>query len=178
MSEVRRLHWGCGKLAAPGWINSDIREAPGIDLACDIVNGLPLPDNHLDYIASQHSLGDLEVYQQVKTLIELRRVLKPGGVLRVGLADLDLFIKAYQANDPGQFLIYDWETIDGNFISHMLWYNTIKTPFTYPFAEELFKKAGFAKVQRAAFKQTNSRFPEIVQFDNREAESFFIEGTK
>ena len=47
------------RLTAPGWINSDIKERPGIDLSCDILDGLPLDDESIDYITSQHALQEL-----------------------------------------------------------------------------------------------------------------------
>ena len=36
---VRRLNWGCGTQPEPGWINSDRKQAPGIDISCDIRDG-------------------------------------------------------------------------------------------------------------------------------------------
>jgi predicted double-glycine peptidase len=60
----------------------------------------------------------------------------------------------------------------------MLWHSTIRTPFTYAFAEELMKKAGFREVYRTGFRQTNTAIPEIVDLDNRESESFYIEAVK
>jgi len=97
MREIRRLHWGCNDKTPAGWINSDIKERPGIDLSCDILDGLPLDDESIDYIASQHALQELKITDQEKALRELRRVLKPQGVLRLGLADLDRAIAAYQS---------------------------------------------------------------------------------
>ena len=52
------------------------------------------------------------------------------------------------------------------------------TPFTYDLAAEALAKSGFAAVVRCEFRQTRSRFPEIVELDNRERESFFVEGAK
>jgi SAM-dependent methyltransferase len=178
MDQIRRLHWGCGDVRPVGWINSDLAEGPGIDISCNIFDGLPLNDDSIDYISSQHSLPELKIYDQVAALSELRRVLKPGGVLRMSLPDLDLFIAAYQSGRQDPFLIWDWDTLSGNFITHMLWYNTIHTPFTYEFAEELMKKAGFRIVRRVAYRQTASDHPDIVELDNRPDESFYIEAVK
>lgn len=178
MKSVRRLHWGCGLLATTGWVNSDIMDTPGVDIVADIRKGLPLPDNDFDYIASQHSLGDLKIYEQVGILKELCRVLRPGGVLRLGLPDLDLLIAAYQKGDTSPFLIHDWETIAGNFITHMLWYNITQTPFTFAFVQELMSKAGFVDIVKCEFRKTASTYLEIVELDGREAESFFVEGSK
>jgi len=41
--QVRRLNWGCGTNNVPtGWINADIKGAPGIEIVDDIADGLPL----------------------------------------------------------------------------------------------------------------------------------------
>jgi predicted SAM-dependent methyltransferase len=175
---VCRLHWGCGGNTPEGWINSDIKAGPGVDLCCDILDGIPLEDNTIDYISSQHALQDLKIYDQVKALTELHRVLKPGGVLRVSLPDLDLAIDAYRNQKSQYFVVYDWKTISGNFITQLLWYNHTQTLFTYDFAEELFCKAGFKRVQRVAYRLTASLYPEIIQLDSREERSFYAEGFK
>ena len=99
MDEIRRLHWGCGASAAPGWINSDIAEGKGVDIVADIRKGLPLESDSFDYAVSHHALVDLGIYEQVPALQELGRVLRPGGVLRLGLPDLDFLIAAYQRGD-------------------------------------------------------------------------------
>jgi SAM-dependent methyltransferase len=178
MNTTRRLHWGCGDVRPADWINSDLAEGPGIDISCSIFDGLPLESDSIDYISSQHTLPEIKIYDQVAALTELRRVLKPGGVLRMSLPDLDLFIDAYRSGRHDSFHIWDWETLSGNFITHMLWYNTIHTPFTFDFAEELMRKAGFCTVSRVGYRETVSPYPEIVELDNRPSESFFVEAVK
>src|SRR5689334_23411956 len=51
---------------------------------------------------SEIPYGDLD-----QTFAELRRVLKPGGILRLGLPDMDKAIDAYRAGDVDYFLIPD-----------------------------------------------------------------------
>jgi predicted SAM-dependent methyltransferase len=176
---IRRLHWGCGSITPEGWINSDVEAAPGVDLCCNILDGLLLEDDTIDYISIQHALQDLKIYDQVKALTELLRVLKPGGVLRVSLPDLDRAIDAYRSGRHEYFLVYNpWKTISGNFITQMLWYNKTQTLFTYEFAEELMYKAGFRQVQRVAYRVTASPYPEIIELDSRQGESFYAEALK
>lgn len=177
---VIRLNWGCGPRGVPGWINSDVKDGEGIDLCCDIRNGLPLPEDSTDYIVSIHALQALPYRDLVPALRELRRVLKPGGTLRLGLPDLDKGIQSYLRNDPGYFYISDEDaqSIGGKLIIQMLWYGDSRSLFTYEFIEELLKKAEFRQVKRCGYKQTASPFKEIVALDNRERESLFVEAVK
>ena len=63
-------------------------------------------------------------------------------------------------------------------VTQIVWYGSVRTPFTFDFAEELLRKAGFASVQRCAFRRTASSYPQIVELDNRERESLFVEAVK
>lgn len=178
MTEIRRLHWGCGRTTPAGWLNSDLDDGPGVDISGDILDGLALDDDSVDYIASHHALPELRIYDQVDALRELRRVLRPGGVLRLSLPDLDLAIAAYQGGRRDHFLVWDWETVSGNFLAHVLWYNCTRTPFTYEFAAEVLAKAGFAEVRRVSFGETASPYPGITELDSRPQESFYVEAVK
>jgi SAM-dependent methyltransferase len=177
---VRRLNWGCGEHPDPGWINSDVKVAPGIDITCDIRAGLPLDDASFDYIVSIHALPELPLADQVGALRELRRVLKPGGVLRLGLPDLDKGIEAYLNNDRDYFLVPDEDatTIGGKLVTQLLWYGWSRSLFTHDFTEELLRQAGFGEIFACSFRETKNRFPEIVELDSRERESFFVEAVK
>jgi SAM-dependent methyltransferase len=176
---VRRLNWGCGATAEPGWINSDQKEGPGI-LTCDILEGLPLADASVDYAVSIHALPELRLDELVPALSELRRVLRTGGVLRLALPDLERGIAAYLRGDAAYFLVPDEDasSLGGKLVIQLLWYGWSRSLFTPDFAEELLARAGFGEIARCAHGVTRSRFPEIVSLDNRERESFFIEGVK
>ena len=177
---VRRLNWGCGEWTEHGWINSDVKPGPAIDVVADIRVGLPLEPDSLDYIVAIHSLPEIPFTEIVPTLTELRRVLKPGGVLRLALPDLDKGIAAYQRRDTDYFKVPDDDarSVGAKFVTQMVWYGYSRSLFTYEFIEEQLQKAGFASVANCAFKQTASPYPEIVELDNRERESLFVEAVK
>jgi predicted SAM-dependent methyltransferase len=179
-TDVRRMNWGSGDWADPGWINSDLKDGPGVDIACDIRDGLPLETSSLDYIVSHHALVEIPMSEIVPVLKELRRVLKTGGILRLGLPNLDNAIKAYQQNDRDYFLIPDEDatTIGGKFVTQVLWYGYTRTLFTQEFTEEMLLKAGFREVVACEFGETESQHPGIVELDTRERESLFVEATK
>ena len=177
---VRRLNWGCGGWTPEGWINSDIKEGPGIDLPADILAGLPLEDDGIDYAVSIHALPELHLEAQVPALRELCRVLKPGGVLRLALPNLLRGVAAYERGDKDYFLIpdADAERLGSKLIVQLIWYGYSRTLFVPEFVEELLRKAGFSEVHHVGFQETQSSFPEIVSLDNREDESLFVEAIK
>jgi hypothetical protein len=135
-------------------------------------------DPAIDYISSRHALQQIKVLDQVRAPRELRRVLSPGGVPRPVLPDLDRAIDAYRGGRGEDFCAHDWDTIDGNFITHIVWYSDTPTLFTYPFAHEVLRKAGFGDVRRVGYRVTASHYPEIVELDRRERERFYVEAFK
>jgi len=175
---VKRLNWGCGAHVAPGWINSDVKDEPGVDLVADIRAGLPLASDSIDYAVSIHALPEFSYPELVPALEELRRVLKPGGTLRLALPDLRRGIDAYLAGDEDYFQVgsQDASTLGGKFIVQMLWYGYSRSLFTADFAQELLEKAGFVDLRECSYRATASDIPEIVELDNREDESLFVEG--
>jgi predicted SAM-dependent methyltransferase len=177
---IHRLHWGCGPITPYGWVNSDIEPGPGVDVVADIRHGLPLPDESFDYIVSIHVLPEIPYGDLDGALRELRRVLKPGGVLRLSLPDLDKSIAAYKSKDIDYFLIPDEavKSLSGKMIVQLLWYGRSRSMFTVEFTKELLTRNGYQSIQECAYRQTFSPYPGMTELDDRELESFFIEARK
>jgi SAM-dependent methyltransferase len=177
---LRRLDWGCGEHPEPGWLAADLKDGPAIHLSGDIRDGLALPDGSLDYIVSIHALPMISYPDLVPVLQELRRVLKPGGVLRLCLPDLDKNVAAYQRGDRDFFLVpdEDEDTLSGKLIVQLMWYGWSVTPFTSEFIVSLLHRAGFGPVTPCGFQQSPSGLPGICDLDNRPAESLFVEAVR
>jgi SAM-dependent methyltransferase len=174
------MNWGCGPCIVPGWINCDRKVGEGINLRCDIRDGLPLLSDSLDYIVSIHALQDLCYCDVRLALTELHRVLKPNGVLRLGLPDLEKALRAYLRGDHAYFHVPDRDakSIGGKLITQAIWYGSVRTPFTYDFIEELLSSVGFQQTVRCQYRTTRSAYADIVELDNRERESLFVEAMK
>jgi SAM-dependent methyltransferase len=96
-----KLHIGCGKNTLDGWINIDVYPAP---LALNVLWGLPFATGSARYIFVSHLLEHLFFPRDVKPfLAELRRVLAPGGVVRIVVPDIEQCIEAYVNNDRNFF---------------------------------------------------------------------------
>lgn len=177
---LRRLDWGCGEHPEPGWLAADLKDSPGIHLSGDIRDGLPLPDECLDYVVSIHALPMISYPDLVPVLGELRRVLRPGGVLRLCLPDLDKNIAAYRRGDREHFLVpdSDEDTLSGKLIVQLMWYGWSVTPFTSEWIESLLLRAGFRDVAHCEIGVSPSGLEGICDLDNRPDESLFVEAVR
>ena len=79
---TNRLDFGCAFEKHEGWLGSDKIDY-GQEHVGDILDGLPFRDYHFDMITAHHSLQMIRFDDLPRALAELRRVLKPGGVLRI-----------------------------------------------------------------------------------------------
>ena len=96
MSEATKyLNLGCGHRYHPDWINIDIiPKGLGVikhDLSC----GIPLPDASCNVIYHSAVLEHMRRPDAVAFLKECHRVLKPDGILRVGVPDLEKICRLY-----------------------------------------------------------------------------------
>jgi SAM-dependent methyltransferase len=98
---VRKLHLGCGPIVLPGWLNADLRPRRPEQIFIDVQERLPFDDASLDYVFSEHMIGDLTYAQTAATLAECRRVLRPGGRLRISTPSLARLAELYSPDASG-----------------------------------------------------------------------------
>jgi SAM-dependent methyltransferase len=89
-----RLHLGSGPNRREGWVNIDLVGLP-IDLAWDLRKGIPFPEGSADAVFHEHLLEHLPLGAVLPLLRECRRVLRTGGVLRIGVPDAERYIRDY-----------------------------------------------------------------------------------
>lgn len=80
-----RLNLGAGGKVIPGYLNVDVDGTP--DIKSD-VRKLPFEDDEVDEIMAIHIFEHLYLWDAAPTLVEWRRVLKPGGRLILEMPDL------------------------------------------------------------------------------------------
>lgn len=109
---------GCGSSIHPAWCNLDLRAAvPGVR-EHDLRRGLPFDDDSCDAVYHSHVLEHLGRPDARAMLAECKRVLKPGGVLRVVVPDLEAITRAYLAKldeaaaNPAAAADHEWMIVE------------------------------------------------------------------
>lgn len=93
--QVICLNLGCGSTLHPSWRNLDIApNSDGIE-KWDSKNGIPANNKSVDFIYHSHMLEHLNEEDGKNLIRECFRVLKPHGVLRVVVPDLETICKEF-----------------------------------------------------------------------------------
>ncbi len=93
-----RLHPGSGDALKAGWVNVDIH--PAADLRLDVRRRWPFRDGSASEVFAEHLFEHLGWPGAADHfLAEARRVLKPGGRLRLSVPDLARHVGAYVERD-------------------------------------------------------------------------------
>ena len=91
-----KLHLGCGKRHIPGFVHIDAVEYPHVDHVATIDHLGFLPDDSVELIYNCHVLEHFRRNDVARVLREWRRVLRPGGTLRVSVPDFAKLCEVYQ----------------------------------------------------------------------------------
>jgi predicted SAM-dependent methyltransferase len=117
---VPGVQFGCGGRLPKGVLNADlvgftdirlestapgrvyrVNEAPF--LHHDVTQPLPVEDGAFDWAYSEHLIEHISQAQAVAWLKDVRRVVKPGGLLRLTTPDLERYAAAYAQRDEPFF---------------------------------------------------------------------------
>lgn len=189
------MNWGCGPICPPDWINVDVVPPP-MDQWDTIGSGLPhvwdaatepVPDGWADMfdgIVANHSLCAVDYHDVTVVLPRLLTCLKPGGTLRVILPDIHRAMHAYRTNNIDWFpnrppdADPDDVDVDDLFCQYVTWYSTNRTVWTPRHTLRRLRDAGFTGVVKVAPGVTTSTAPRIMDLDDRQPESFYVEATR
>jgi SAM-dependent methyltransferase len=141
-TKPRLLHLACGDQAHPDWVNVEFfphsvrysfpvlgalfrRGARQVTSAgaplrlADLRRGIPFPDASFDAVYHSHFLEHLDRPAASRFLRECLRVLRPGGVMRVVVPDLEVRAREYLAaleaarrGEQGADLLHEWSVVD------------------------------------------------------------------
>lgn len=89
-----KLNLGCGTDIRDGFINVDVRQMDGVDVVATLEK-LPFPDDYADYILAQDVLEHFCKIELIEVVNEIKRVLKPDGILDMRSPDCEQIINKY-----------------------------------------------------------------------------------
>jgi predicted SAM-dependent methyltransferase len=147
------IHLACGKRHIPGWIHVDVDDYPHVDYR-HAVEALPMfPDDYADLVYNSHQIAYYDRVEVQDVLEEWRRVLKPGGILRLSTPDFAKVVEVYLRNrDLAEhlgFLHGRYETQCG-----AIYYRTV---YDYASLQATLLRAGFRAVRRYDWRETIHR---------------------
>jgi len=97
------LNAGCGTVRFDNCINMDIAENDFVD--ADIIGSvlnIPFPAERFKGVFFAHVLEHLMKEEHLQAFMEIRRVLKPEGIVYIEVPDFELAIKYWQENRRGR----------------------------------------------------------------------------
>jgi predicted SAM-dependent methyltransferase len=174
----RRIHLGCGKNRIPGWLNVDGDAAGAPDMVVDLNNGIPLPDDSVELIYSEHLFEHCTLAQGMLLFAECCRLLAAGGVIRTAMPNLRDTVTYYLENWREQSWLKDFPQIDSP--ARML--NTCLREWGHLYVyddEELslrLRQSGFVGIEAA--KIGESRHAALRNLETRPESTLIFEATK
>ena len=109
------INLGCGKSYHKDWINIDFKSNNKKVIQYNLLKGIPYPDNYFDVVYHSHLLEHFSKSDAINFIKECYRVLKPGGIIRIAIPNLEEIINNYKKyldlamkGDKLAIANYDW----------------------------------------------------------------------
>lgn len=177
----RYLNLGSGPrgLDAPNWVNVDGFPDTNVHHLMDFGRPLPFIDRSFDGIFSEHVFEHFTREDGIAVLRECRRILAPGGTLRVIVPDAAKIVRAY-VDDP-DMLVTRREPPTGlpmevvNLYAYQRYEH--QSLYDWPLMKQTLTDAGFADIAQRSYG--TSADPALAIDDAKyEWESLYAEGCK
>lgn len=115
----RYLNLGCGERFHPEWVNLDLHPSKPSVQSWDLQADLPFPEASFNVVYHSHLLEHFSKADGLRLLERCRRVLRPGGTIRVVVPDLECIVQLYMrsfekciAGDQQAAAQYDWAMLE------------------------------------------------------------------
>lgn len=92
---MKRLNFACGSRIHPDWINIDFSPIDKRVKKVNLLRTLPFADKSFDVAYSSHFLEHLAPQKALQILKEIKRILKPNGIVRLVVPDLENLASVY-----------------------------------------------------------------------------------
>ncbi|ORU93991.1 MAG: hypothetical protein A6F70_07250 [Cycloclasticus sp. symbiont of Bathymodiolus heckerae] len=135
------LNLGCGEVNHPKFINIDGYPHANIHYVSRIDRLGMFADNAVDLIYASHCLEHFKYGEVDRVLDEWHRVIKPGGIIRLSVPDIDKLIDIYNdTNDPDDIVPQLMGGQNNKYNYHYVVFNGLNL-------KKYLNRAGFVDVQ-------------------------------
>lgn len=150
MEKRTQINLGGGKRIFPGFINVDLADFPHIHYRQDVRKLGNFESNSADLIHASHVLEYFDRQEVVDVLKEWKRVLKPGGLLRVAVPDFQALITVYRKVGLEAILgpLYGRMKVNEDYMYH-------KTVYDFNSLYTLLLDVGFSTIKRYDWRDTD-----------------------
>ena len=178
-----------GEVILDEYINIDLDTRA--DLKLDLERSLiPFNENSVDRVVMMSAINYFTYDRATIIINDIYRILKPGGIIRVGVQDLELISKKYLDKDYKFFFQtnknftqrFHGETL-GDKINYFFYRGGSgirskhhKYMWDFNSLKFLFHKSGFERIENKKFLDSN--IPNIDKIDNRPEMFFYLEARK
>jgi predicted SAM-dependent methyltransferase len=178
------LDVGCGPNRRPGFCGIDYQWRPGhVDICWNITKGIPIPDNWVGGIYTEHCLEHIKIEQFYNVAKEFFRIMMPLSYIRIIVPSLELFAEKYHQNLIGaQTEMPSHHTVNGDYTPAMS-INAIFLNWGHEFIYDfetmklILMRAGFCDIQQQTFG-LGSDPKLLIDTPYRQVESLYVEARK
>lgn len=136
----------------------------------ELEKGLPFPDDSVDFVYSSHVVEHFFHEDAERLAGEIRRVLRPGGVVRICVPDLEHAVDLYRRGEKEAALEYFFQPRSAGY------YRQHRYLYDFELMRGLLEEAGLRDVRRRAFRE--GMVPDLDVLDNRPEETLYVEAVK
>lgn len=174
-ADVLRLHLGSGAVPKEGWVNIDLLGDP-VDLAWNLARGIPFSDGSADAIFHEHLFEHIPLRAGLTLMDECFRVLRPGGILRVGVPDAGELLRSYAGD--GRFLeeVHPGRPTRLLGVQELFYWHRHMTMYDEDTLSLVFRAGGFPDPRRCDFGK--SELDVAPDTEHRRTESIYMEAVK
>jgi predicted SAM-dependent methyltransferase len=154
MSANLQLHLGCGRRFIPGFIHVDLADFPHIDHRTQINDLAMFSDHSAALIYCCHAFEYFDRIEAADALREWKRVLQPGGILRLAVPDFEALIDVYrQTGDLNRVLGPLFGRIEIATPEPAVLYH--RTTYDFASLKSVLEEAGFEGSRRYDWRETS-----------------------
>jgi predicted SAM-dependent methyltransferase len=170
-----RLHLGCGGERKQGWINIDLLGDP-VDVAWNLAAPLPFSSGSVSAIFHEHLLEHLPLPAGDAFMQECLRVLRPGGILRVGVPDAGRLLASYAGDQAYLEELHPGRPTALLAVQELFYWHRHCAMFDVETLELFFRAGGFPDPRQREFGDTD--LEQAPDTERRRAETLYMEARK